>query len=164
MKLKYISLLPVVLIMGLIFYFSSKPAEISGENSLKMAEGILCAYENATNISMQEHIREQRLNSINLIIRKGAHVTEYALLAIAIAFHLWVRRVKGKRLFWLPIIIASLYAVTDEIHQLYVPGRSGELRDVGIDTIGAIIGSILFYYILTIYERKKTIRREVKPE
>jgi len=90
MKLKYISWIPAVIIMGIIFYFSSRQVDNSNESSLTIANRILNIYENITNSNYQENVRTDILDSINHIVRKGAHFCEYALLACAIAFHLLV--------------------------------------------------------------------------
>ena len=105
---------PVFLWMGLIFYLSSLP-------SLRITEGLS-----------------------DLILRKLAHITEYAIL-----FFLFWRGLdqsgsfsKKKRLL-AAFILTVLYAVTDEYHQTFVSGRSGAVRDVAIDTAGALAGLIL---------------------
>jgi VanZ family protein len=143
--MKYIlSWIPAVIIMAVIFYFSSKPAESSGESSKSIANRLLNTYEKISDKRLDEEIRDERLESIDFIIRKAAHVTEYALLSAAIAFPLSVRKFRGIRLLFLTMLTAVLYAASDEFHQIFVPGRSGELRDVAIDGIGALIGVVLF--------------------
>ena len=52
------------------------------------------------------------------------------------------------------VCYAFLYACTDEFHQRYVPGRSGEFRDVCIDTCGAIVGVLIIYVIVNIIKKK----------
>jgi VanZ family protein len=160
MNLKYISWLPAVIIMGMIFYFSSKPVNNSNESSLTIADTILSVYENVSDIQLQFDIRVEKLGLINHIVRKGAHFTEYALLACAIAIHyfLW----KRKRIWWTlaPIIIAALYASTDEFHQTLVPGRGGQVKDVLLDTTGAITGILCFYLIIALIASKK--KRQAK--
>ena len=61
-----------------------------------------------------------------------------------------------KRLL-LSIFLAFLYACTDEIHQLFVPGRSGEIKDVCIDTCGAFIGALIVYGISKISKNRKKL-------
>ena len=71
-----------------------------------------------------------------------AHFTEYAILGIL--FYFFYRQIlpqkNGLRLFVLAILSSFLYACTDEIHQLFVPGRSGQFTDVLVDTLGASFG------------------------
>ncbi|NLK74836.1 MAG: VanZ family protein [Clostridiales bacterium] len=145
MKLTYISWIPMVILMIIIFCFSHQQAEGSNEKSLPIANGILSIHENITNTSYDGEERVEKLNIINHVVRKLAHFTEYAILAISVAFFLWTWNFKDLRLILLSIIITSIYAVTDEVHQLFIPGRSGEIKDVLIDSLGGIAGALLFY-------------------
>ncbi len=74
---------------------------------------------------------------MDFIIKKSAHILEYTVL-----FLLWFRALGNKNPFQ-AIIFSLIYAFTDEIHQLFVPGRTGRLRDVGIDFVGMFISAIL---------------------
>ncbi len=64
--------------------------------------------------------------------------------------------VKGYKAFVFSLIFCILYAITDEIHQLFVPGRGTEVTDVLIDGIGALIGIGLYKFIFKIYCAVKT--------
>ena len=57
------------------------------------------------------------------LVRKAAHMTEYGILAILIAFHLKVCKVSGWKLFGISSVASITYAATDEFHQLFVPGN-----------------------------------------
>jgi VanZ family protein len=104
---------------------------------------------------------------INYPVRKAAHMTEYACLAVAIAFPLYVYGVRG---IWLMILTGSLcvsYAGLDEYHQSFVAGRSPSGRDVAIDSIGVICGVIIVRIVgwtgrVTIFRprKKKSSRRK----
>ena len=88
---KRLSWLPAILVMIIIFNFSSKPADISGQSSLKIADNIYSIYEGLTG---QVKEGEERLNILRVldhVVRKGAHITEYAILAAAIAWPLYLR-------------------------------------------------------------------------
>ena len=58
------------------------------------------------------------------------------------------------------MITTSFYAATDEFHQLFVAGRSGQIKDVLIDTIGACIGLLVLYFMFKIWQ-KKEMRKNV---
>jgi VanZ family protein len=75
------------------------------------------------------------LGTWDLILRKCAHMTEYAILA-----WLLLRACRGYRLAF---VLAVAYACTDEFHQTFVRGRHGTPVDVGIDAVGALIGLAL---------------------
>ena len=85
---------------------------------------------------------------------KAAHMTEYGILAILIAFHLKVCKVSGWKLFGISSVASITYAATDEFHQLFVPGRSGQLSDVMIDGAGAVLGAAFFYLATQIYSAR----------
>lgn len=72
------------------------------------------------------------------VFRKMAHVFEYMILNSLIIFAMGLKKWKQATM------ISLLYAFSDEIHQLFIPGRSGLLRDVLIDSIGIFISTILF--------------------
>ena len=156
MKRVRISWLPAVIMMGIIFYFSSRPAVNSDESSMSFANIILKGYENLTNTQLQDEERIETLGYIDHIVRKGAHFFEYGILACAIAFHFWLRNKKGIRLFLLSVALTAMYAATDEFHQLFITGRSGEIRDVLLDSSGAAAGAFLFCIITTLIRRKRT--------
>ena len=80
------------------------------------------------------------------VIRKIAHMTLYAILAFCAACS------QIKTSFKKVLLFCAWYACTDEFHQLFIPGRSGEIRDVCIDCLGACIGFLLFTGI------KKTVK------
>lgn len=74
----------------------------------------------------------------DFITGKIAHIIEYALLYI-----LWFRTINNEltgKNWKLPLFFTVIYAISDEIHQLFIPTREGKLRDVIIDTVGALIG------------------------
>lgn len=160
MKLKYVSWLPAVIIMIVIFCFSAKPADNSNESSLTVANEIITIYENITNDQLNEDTRSEVLDTLNFFVRKGAHFSEYAILAAAFAFHLLVLKRKGMLLYILPVILSCFYAATDEYHQTFVAGRTGMLRDVLIDTSGAALGSLIFTLCIILSLRRSSHRQD----
>jgi VanZ family protein len=87
---------------------------------------------------------------VQLAVRKGAHVSEYALLAVLLyrAVHRTRRKVQAG---WSPacagwaFVLALVYAASDEWHQSFVPSRDGTLHDVIIDASGAGLGLLLLH-------------------
>lgn len=94
------------------------------------------------------------------LVRKTAHFIEYAILGLL--FYLNIKSFTSdsnhiehprQALASIPILAvlaSALYACTDEFHQLFVPGRSGQLFDVFVDTLGALTGILLVILILKI--------------
>jgi VanZ family protein len=86
-------------------------------------------------------ISPETIVSIQLFVRKCAHLTEYAILSAlllrALRQHLLAARSVA-------FALAALYAVVDEFHQSFVPSRTGSPWDVVTDSIGAILGLIIY--------------------
>jgi len=68
------------------------------------------------------------------------------VLAIAVSYSLYIYDKRGFNLILWSEVVAVLYAVTDEFHQLFISGRSAQVTDVLIDGIGAFIGCLVFYF------------------
>ena len=141
--------------MIIIFLFSAKPAVSSAESSRTIANAVLNIAENFMDPALWQEDRDNVLDTVDHIVRKTAHFMEYAILASAIELHYWITKRKGIRFILLSILFSFLYAATDEFHQLFVPGRSGECKDVMIDTVGAATGAFLFYFLLILIEHIK---------
>jgi VanZ family protein len=80
------------------------------------------------------------------LILKSFHLIEYAILVFLFLFAVYKRK--------LAIFIAYLYAVSDEIHQYFIPGRTGRLRDTLIDLIGILIGVFIFDKIFSLKKKR----------
>ena len=143
-KTKHILLwVPVILWMALIFYLSAQTAGESGglsEAIVRWFLGVVYGDFDALPLERQTKI----LEIFHLIIRKGAHFTEYAILAMLVANAIRPYPFPSRPKWFLPVAFSALYAVSDEIHQYFVPGRACRLLDVGIDTCGAIFGVAVF--------------------
>ncbi len=153
MKLKYISWFPAFLIMVIIFYFSSKPATSSGESSLMISRHLLSTYENITDQSYDVTKKQEVLSKLDYIVRKSAHFIEYMVLAASLFFHftVWGNGLKGR--VSLSILITCVYAATDEFHQTFVEGRSGQISDVLLDSCGAATGAFLCLLLVLIHKK-----------
>ena len=129
--------------MYLIFSFSAQTGEVSGELSYKISYKIV---EVKSEVLHQEKSYDElsyEADQIHFYVRKAAHMTEYFLLAVAISFPLYVYRVRGFWLFLLAGIFCVGFAGLDEYHQSFVDARGPSVRDVGIDSCGAMIGILL---------------------
>lgn len=90
--------------------------------------------------------------------RKCGHFSEYgvlgALLTASVHFICKSRPLFPRAEILLPALLSLLYAFTDELHQRFVAGRSGELRDVCIDLAGACCGCLLMNGAISLYHRR----------
>lgn len=83
-------------------------------------------------------------NLISFIIRKCAHITEYTILTLLLFYGLYKN---DYHYLFLSFVISFIYACGDEIHQLFVNGRAGQIQDIFIDSIGIIIAGLIIYFI-----------------
>jgi VanZ family protein len=85
--------------------------------------------------------------SFDIFAKKSGHIVGYALLAVSY-FHILNNGRKATQLqFIAAACLAMLYSTSDEIHQLFTPGRTSSIIDVGIDAIGSFIGLALWRWI-----------------
>lgn len=138
-----------ILWMGVIFNFSSKNSNQSNGSSKKLIYNCTSLYEKIFNKDID---KEMIIKKFNNPVRKLAHYSIYFLLGILVYKLFMITRIKKKEI--LAIIICTLYAITDEFHQLFVSGRSGQLRDILIDCLGSITVIILIKIIMKIKENK----------
>lgn len=87
---------------------------------------------------------------LETILRKGAHLVTYAILALLSLWAITATRPRWteRRRIWWSWGLAVAYAVFDEVHQGWVPGRDGRVLDVGIDAAGAALGLWVLHVIL----------------
>ena len=143
----------LLLCMVMIFRFSAQPASESEQVSGGVAYRIVETWSHLTGTEYTQSEMEAYADRIDYPVRKLAHMTEYGILCLlACAF------VHGYSGNWKvcgisAVAVAALYAATDEIHQLFIPGRSGQFKDVCIDTAGTAIGLLLLAILLKIGRR-----------
>lgn len=139
--------------MGLIFYFSAQPAEESTELSHSVGKKIgECFVPGFSEWSAEE--QERFSESVDFYVRKSAHASEYAVLAV---LFLGVLHFGGKnmRIYLFAFLLTCFYAATDEIHQLFVPGRSGQIGDVFLDSSGALAGCLCTFLLHLLFKKIK---------
>lgn len=135
MNKKYVSVILVIIWMSVILIMSSFDGNVSSSQSNFIVD-ILVHIFNIKDIDI-----------ISLIVRKLAHFTEYLILGFLTINMLNKNDISKK--YILSILICIIYATSDEIHQLFVPGRVCQLRDILIDSIGSITGVYLYKLINT---------------
>ena len=133
--------------MCVIFAFSAQ----TKEESSAVSGGISCRVVNTVGLFLHLNLDEEQIreiaNAIESFVRKGAHMAEYAILAILL--YVWMGRwqISRLRMACIAAILAVFYACSDEFHQLFVAGRAGKVGDVLIDSAGAVLGLALFLFI-----------------
>ncbi|MFW7378990.1 MAG: VanZ family protein [Oligoflexus sp.] len=156
---RFIKLFPVLCWMGLIFYLSSQPAkdqDLAPFFAAWVDEQSLLKILPKWKLSYSEdvfEIQHEPFRFVNFLIRKGAHIFSYALLAI-----LWLRFLRTWNLrlslaLSMAFLASVAYGASDEWHQTFVAGRTGAMEDIFIDACGALMGLSLF---VTIRLRRRT--------
>lgn len=148
----------ILLWMIIIFTFSAQPAPQSSQTSGILAYRIAKWQNNLFRQEKSDAELNAQAESMQLIIRKGAHMAEYALLALLLYLHLRYYPLGKKRMALLALGITAGYAATDELHQLFVPGRAGRLSDVCIDSLGGVLGiffGIIFLHVSNKWKNRK---------
>ena len=185
-------LILTLLWMALIFFYSSRQADVSAEDSgrigITLGRIFISDFEEWPEEEQQEFAAR-----IDHPVRKTAHAAEYAVLGFlaagacaGTAGSAGMSRSAGmagssgvaesagtaessgvagrtgngawrkfRKEMFLPWLIAALYAASDEIHQLFVPGRSGQLSDVILDSAGALAGVAAFTVLCWLINRRK---------
>ena len=125
---KVLALVGLIVWMGLIYYLSDQPGLSTG-------------------------------SAWDFWIRKAAHIFEYGVLALLVyanaATWKWKKRGCMKCMLGVAFVVSFLYAISDEIHQTFVPNRTGKVSDVIIDTIGIGLGLLVAYGPSRLYDRLK---------
>lgn len=140
--------------MAVIYAFSAQPAGQSSQASGSVAYKIAEWQNGFFRLDKTEAELSAQAESMQLFIRKTAHMGEYALLAILLCLHFSCYAWNGRRLALSSLAFTAGYAATDEFHQLFVPGRAGRLSDVCIDSLGGALGIAFFLLILRLGRKR----------
>ena len=139
----------VIIWMGVIFYLSSMD---TGESNGKSREVITKVVDTTVDIShakgdVSPKSKEKMVDKLNKPLRKCAHASVYFILAILILNALLSCNNKHLLVALLTIFLCFIYACTDEYHQTFVSGRTGQFSDVLIDTMGSVVACLVYYGI-----------------
>lgn len=132
-----------IAIMAFIFAQSALSAELSMHESNVIVKWL----------SSFLHVQPEALS---FIVRKCAHFLEYLILGISMIVSVQdlSRLTRGKNAV-IAVLICAAYAATDELHQMFVQGRSCEVRDILIDSLGALTGILIVCLISFLQAKKK---------
>lgn len=145
---KIILIIGIIATVLLIFKFSSQQSAQSDSISRGFTARLVKIYWNLTGQGQNEDLWETA-KKLNGIVRKYAHFTLYSVLgAVSMSiFGLIIFRRWDFKIWIYALLFCLLYAASDEFHQLFVPGRSAEIRDVFIDFMGSMWSSMLVFGI-----------------
>ncbi len=149
----------VILWMGLIFYLSDMNGDDSTYKSGKTINTAIKVAVNATNTvgitstSPNSTKVDRTSELLQYPLRKLMHFSMYFVLSLLLVNALYRSGVKGKKIFYIALLVSALYACTDEFHQLF-SNRTASFIDVIIDTSGSLVAVILINIFIR-FRRKK---------
>lgn len=162
--------------MTVVFIFSSQ----DGTKSLNTSGSMIYYVDNKINTSSTSNNNEQNTSNntskvetdkhttqeykysaeLQRTVRKYAHCFLYTIGGVVISVFFYAFTLNKREIITSSLLTGVLYALSDEIHQFYVKGRTSSVFDVGIDTVGVIIGILLTMLVLklTRYEKKEKLK------
>lgn len=138
---------------GAIFILSNQPATDSDKVSQSVTEKIINISPKINKLPPEK--KQPIVKQFNETVRKFAHFFLYTLLGIIALLLLNCYSFSFRKAWLFTLFICLLYAISDEVHQLFVPGRGAQVRDVLIDFSGVLIGSSIIALIHKRRNRKK---------
>ena len=154
--------------MTVVFIFSSQ----DGTKSLNTSGSMIYYVDtkinssstsnNTSKVETDKHTTQEYKYSAELqrTVRKYAHCFLYTIGGVVISVFFYAFTLNKREIITSSLLTGVLYALSDEIHQFYVKGRTSSVFDVGIDTVGVIIGILLTMLVLklTRYEKKEKLK------
>lgn len=162
LKINIIRTILVLLLIGtfgIIFGFSNQNGEKSGSISEKVTKWTIDTNPFTKNLSDEE--KQIKVEKMHTVVRKLAHFSIYTVVGILLMSLCMTYRLKMKNRFLISLIIGFTYASTDEFHQLFIKGRSGQITDVMIDTSGVIVGILIILIISNIINNIKNVQKKI---
>ena len=153
----------LVIWMGVIFFLSSQNGEDSQKTSGGLVQGVVDMVVEDFD-SLPENEKEDIFSKFSFSIRTVAHFVEFAILgilsflaALTLSFS---EETEKRKIFWRIIFCVAfcfLYACSDEIHQMFSDGRSAQILDIIVDTLGSFTGMGFVALIVKWYEKRKEV-------
>ena len=146
-KRKFLSnifLLLACICMMVIFYLSSQ----NGKQSTQVSDSFIATY-----VQQVLNVTPESYDFISHLTRKFAHFTAYFTLGIMWVMHFITKGEGNIKSYICAFVFSALYAVSDEFHQLFIPGRDGNINDVLLDCLGVITGLVCVMIIMLIIKK-----------
>lgn len=148
--------------MCVIFAFSAQTKEESGAVSESFTFHMVSSTRTFFHLDLSDERVKEIADAIEGFVRKVAHMTEFGILSVLL--YIWIGQweMRFLRRGVTAAGATAVYAATDEIHQLFVAGRSGRFSDVCIDSAGAVVGVLVFTLLVKLVKhvRRRRLKRE----
>ena len=122
-----------------LFYLSSQVQGQSNQLSTNVTEIL------AKQVSITNNDSNINIVRLNHIVRENAHYIVYFILGLLV--------MNASRNGIISLLISVFYGISDEIHQMFVPGRGAEVQDVLHDSVGAAMGILVFIVFLRVIQK-----------
>ena len=142
----------IVINCTVIFGFSAQNSEKSSKQSSVVVERVVTTITNANKKAKKDPTLRDR---VTFYVRKTAHFSIYTLLGIWLMNEANTFDIRKLKKIVICLLFGFMYAISDELHQSFVSGRSREIRDVIIDTSGVLFGCILVILVGLIVKKVK---------
>ena len=143
-------ILMLVLTFYIIFNFSVQDGEISGTISQKVTELIVKAISKVKTMDVTMQLR--LIEKLHPIIRKLAHFTIYTVVGFSVMGFMCTFDMKNIFKLLISFGVGITYAISDEVHQYFVPGRNASVGDVLIDLFGVFTGIFTLITLIVFVE------------
>ena len=158
----WLFLILTLLWMGVIFWKSSEPyqqQDLRPWLATLISEPTLRAFLPPLEFTYDGGLVSYRepYSFLEFFIRKGGHITEYFILAALLWLTLSATAMRRSLAWALSLVLAVLYASTDEWHQTFVGGRTGHAIDVGMDSVGVVLALVILPLLSLLRRNKKTL-------
>ncbi len=160
MKIWWLRVLLIILTitwMGIIFYYSSQNGSLSANMSGKITNFTIQLFiKNYADLPLNE--QSNIYKNVSYLIRKIAHFSEYAILAMLLFFTMRSFTKNYLYIHTISFVLSCLYAVSDEFHQSFVADRLPLFKDVLIDSLGSLTMLLFIACIINIIRLKKKVQ------
>lgn len=146
--------------MCIIFAFSAQTKEESGAVSQSFTYQLVSNTRTFFNLDLSDARVKEIADAIEGFVRKAAHMTEFGILSVLIFIWIGQWEMSLLRHGLTASGAAAVYAASDEIHQLFVPGRAGRFSDVCIDSAGAVLGVVVFVVIVKLVTTIRSLKKK----
>ena len=152
----------VVLWMALIFSFSMETAAESSQSSGGFIRALLETFDRDF-LSLSSAGQHAAIESLSHFVRKSAHFCIFGMLGLLVTSAVSTYGRSLRKTAAVSLAVCALYAVSDEIHQYFVPGRACMLRDMLLDTCGAACGVTAVLLLVFLIRRRRLKKQTDKP-
>ena len=133
-----------------IFNFSAQDGEVSGSISQKVTEFIVKVISKIKTMDVATRLRW--IEKLHTFIRKLAHFGVYTVVGFSVMGFMCTFDMRNIFKLLISFGVGVTYAVSDEVHQYFIPGRNASIIDVGIDSLGVLTGIFILITLIVFVE------------